>query len=80
MLLHFMCYSQCQGQRAQASQYSIFMVGNRTCPSSVSFGQDIVDLGVTARTQLPMVNSPEYKTLEDQAQSQHEASISAALA
>ena len=55
------------------------MVGNSTCPSSVAFGQDIADLGVTARTQQAMVNSLEYKTLEDQARSQHEASIYATL-
>ena len=56
------------------------MVGNRTCPSSVAFGQDIADRGVTARTQLAMVNSLEYKTPEDQARSQHEAASNATLA
>ena len=70
--------SQCKGLKH--TQYSIFMVGNRTCLSSVAFGQDIADLGVTARTQQAMVNSLEYKALEDQARSHHEAAVNATLA
>ena len=46
----------------------------------MAFGQDIADQLVTARTQQAMVNSLEYKTLEDQARSQHEAAVNATLA
>ena len=47
------------------TQYSILMVGNSTCPSKVAYGQDVADQGVIHRTQQAMVNSLEYKTLED---------------
>ena len=58
-----------RGKGLKHSQYSINMVG--TCPSSVAYGQDIADLGVKAHTQQAMVNSFEYATLEDQAQSKY---------
>ena len=59
--------------------YDVPMVGNSTCPSSVAFGQDIADLGVTSHTQQAMVNSLEYATLEGQARSKYDADINAAL-
>ena len=65
-----------RGKGLKHTQYSIYMVG--TCPSSVAYGQDIADLGVTARTQQAMVNSLEYDTLECQARSQYVHDINAA--
>ena len=69
-----------RGKGLKPTQYSIVMLGNSTCPSSVAFGQDIADQEVVARTQQAMVNSLEYKTLEDQARFSHEAAINATLA
>ena len=45
----------------------------------MAYGQDIADLGVSARTQQAMVNSIEYATLEDQARSKYAHDINAAL-
>ena len=45
----------------------------------MAYGQDIADLGVVSHTQQAMVNSMEYATLEDQAQSKYARNINAAL-
>ena len=56
------------------------MVDNSTCPSKVAYDQDLADQGVASRTQQAVINSPEYKNLEDQARFSHEAAINVTLA